>query len=170
MEAVTAGDEAALDGSRRTVGVLVAHHGVALSEVLQGDARGLVAQVAALAEEDLGQVAHQDLLRAVQALGVVLVHVDRHRVAVEVEAILAERDRLTRQDLLQTPFAEQAYPEGVDRSGSLALLDVGARVLLQHDAVDAVAQAGSNAQDLWISLGLACEGRTFPNDPVMVIE
>jgi hypothetical protein len=43
-------------------------------------------------------------------------------------------------------------------------------VLLQHDAVDAVAQAGSNAQDLWISLGLACEGRTFPNDPVMVIE
>jgi aldehyde dehydrogenase (NAD+) len=28
----------------------------------------------------------------------------------------------------------------------------------------------SNAQDLWISLGLAREGRTFPNDPVMVIE
>ncbi|WP_235967945.1 alpha/beta fold hydrolase [Streptomyces mesophilus] len=30
--------------------------------------------------------------------------------------------------------------------------------------------AESNAQDLWISLGLAREGRTFPNDPVMVIE
>ncbi|MBL1099512.1 dihydroxyacetone kinase subunit DhaK [Streptomyces sp. 205] len=28
----------------------------------------------------------------------------------------------------------------------------------------------SNAQDLWINLGLAREGRTFPNDPVMVIE
>lgn len=28
----------------------------------------------------------------------------------------------------------------------------------------------SNAQDLWIDLGLARGGRTFPNDPVMVIE
>ncbi|MGW0631510.1 hypothetical protein [Streptomyces sp. NPDC002758] len=28
----------------------------------------------------------------------------------------------------------------------------------------------SNAQDLWIGLGLARGGRTFPNDPVMVIE
>ena len=36
------------------------------------------------------------------------------------------------------------------------------------DAFDEAVE--SNAQDLWISLGLAREGRTFPNDPVMVIE
>ncbi len=28
----------------------------------------------------------------------------------------------------------------------------------------------SNAQDLWIGSGMACGGRTFPNDPVMVTE
>jgi hypothetical protein len=31
-------------------------------------------------------------------------------------------------------------------------------------------QHWSNAQYLWISLGRACEGRTFPVDPVMVTE
>ncbi len=140
MEAVAAGDEVAVDGSRRTIGVPVAHHGVALGEVLQSDVRGFVAQVTALTEEHLGEVAHQDLLRAVQALVVVLVHVDRHRVAVDVEAALAVRDGVACEDLRQAPFAEEAHPEGVDRSGALALLDVGARMLLQHDAVDAVAQ------------------------------
>lgn len=30
--------------------------------------------------------------------------------------------------------------------------------------------AESNAQDLWIAVGEEREGRTFPNDPVMVIE
>jgi hypothetical protein len=28
----------------------------------------------------------------------------------------------------------------------------------------------SNAQELWIGVGETREGRTFPNDPVMVIE
>jgi hypothetical protein len=32
------------------------------------------------------------------------------------------------------------------------------------------AQIRSNAQDLWIGVGETREGRTFPNDPVMVIE
>lgn len=30
--------------------------------------------------------------------------------------------------------------------------------------------AWSNAQDLWIGFGRAREGRTFPNDPLMVPE
>jgi hypothetical protein len=50
------------------------------------------------------------------------------------------RDGVTGQHFFEAPFAEHAYPEGVDGPGALTLLDVGAGVLLQHDAVDAVAQ------------------------------
>lgn len=39
-----------------------------------------------------------------------------------------------------------------------------------HRCVGKTVLPSSNAQDLWINLGLAREGRTFPNDPVMVIE
>ena len=141
-ETVAAGDEVALDGLGRAVGTAVADERTLAGDVLQGHVGGFVAQVSAVAQEHVREVADQDLLRTEETVVavIVVVHVDRHRLPVDVEDAPAVRDGVTGQHFLKAPGAEHAHPEGVDGPGPLPLFDVGAGVLLQDDAVDAVAQ------------------------------
>ena len=138
MVPVAARDEVARDLAGDALAVGAVDDGPLRAQAAHGNVGDLEPQVSAVIEERGDQVAHKGLLRGKHPdvlLGVG-VAADEDRFAVNPDLYRVVR-RERAEQVAESPLGEHPHPAVLHDSGALPMLDVGARLPLQDDAVNA---------------------------------